>query len=259
MKVPARQSDRSPVDQNPDPAVLYPDVATHGSMAAALNAAAAEQGSSLAAEAAPADPLLHATVASVLPHREAMHLAAWPSKRGWSVSGSANNGVLLLGFTSDLNEVAEAALGWAEGTGLDQIGRAAPFDVLTGRFEVPDGNAADVIESEWRWMLEEARKAEWPEFRALVEAVYAEPALRRFFPYTSHWALGFATAPDLPFDTPGFVSVDSPVGEGEYTVREWWDGPVLAQARTPGEAVGAAVELVPSALMQQSAHVAPEG
>ncbi|WP_420082142.1 hypothetical protein ACN6AT_34645 [Streptomyces sp. JL4002] len=41
---------------------------------------------------------------------------------------------------------------WAEGAGLDDIGQAATFDLLTGRFEVPDNNPADVIASEWQWL-----------------------------------------------------------------------------------------------------------
>jgi hypothetical protein len=49
----------------PDPAVSYPEVAAHGSLAAALQVAAADQGMSLAMVATASDPLRHATTASV--------------------------------------------------------------------------------------------------------------------------------------------------------------------------------------------------
>ncbi|WP_433469810.1 DUF6193 family natural product biosynthesis protein [Spirillospora sp. CA-128828] len=150
-------------------------------------------------------------------------------------------------------------MGWAEGASLDEIGQAAPLDVLTERFEVPNNNLSDVIESEWQWMLKEARNVGWPEYQALIEAAYAEPKLRRLYPYTSHCALGFAAAPDFPFATPSFVWVDSPRGDGDYTVREWWGGPALAQCSTPAQAIAIAVDRIPGRLLQWSPNVAPEG
>ena len=35
------------------------------------------------------------------------------------------------------------SLGWAKGASLDEIAEMAPFDLLTGRFEVPDNNPAN--------------------------------------------------------------------------------------------------------------------
>ncbi|WP_433479654.1 DUF6193 family natural product biosynthesis protein [Spirillospora sp. CA-142024] len=61
-----------------------------------------------------------------------------------------------------------------------------------------------------------------------------------------------------PFGTPSFVSVDSPRGDGEYTIRKWWGGPALAQVSTPAQAIAIAVDRIPSRLLQQSPNVAPE-
>ncbi|MFD4137733.1 DUF6193 family natural product biosynthesis protein [Streptomyces sp. NPDC058572] len=48
------------------------------------------------------------------------------------------------------------------------------------------------MESEWQSMLQQVRELEysWQEQdQALIEAAYAEPALRALYPFTSHWAL----------------------------------------------------------------------
>lgn len=229
----------------PDPAVLFPEVAALGGLAAALRAAAADQGLSLTVIATPSHLVGHAAVPSVLPHREALNVSAWRLKRRWSVSGSANNGILISGDTHDLRQLPRLVLGWADGASLDEIARAAPFDVLTGRFEVPDNNPADVIEAEWGYLRKDALEADWPEYLALIEAAYAEPRLRRFYPYTSHWALSFSAT--VRPHTASFATLEASRGEG-YTVRQWWDGPALTQAATAAETVAIAVARIPEHL-----------
>ncbi|RBQ15799.1 hypothetical protein DP939_32800 [Spongiactinospora rosea] len=144
--------------------------------------------------------------------------------------------------------------GWAEGAGLDEIGKAASFDVLTGRFEVPDKNSAGVIASEWQWLLKSAVDAGWPQYQALIESAHAESKLRRLYPFTSHWALSFSTTPDYPFSPP-FVSIDPPRGTGDYTIREWWNGPALNYVTTPAEAIAIAVDRIPAALLETPSEV----
>ncbi|WP_433200756.1 DUF6193 family natural product biosynthesis protein [Dactylosporangium sp. CS-047395] len=220
--------------------MLYPDVAAQGSLAAALRTAAAEQGLSLSMIATPSDPVRHATLPSVLPHREALFVSAWKFERRWWVSGSANNGILISGTTPDLRQLPRVLLGWAEGASLDEIARAAPFDVLTGRLEVPDGNAAAVVAAEWQYLLKDARQADWPEYSALVEAAYAEPKLRVLYPFTDHWDLSFSATP-WPF-TPRFVTLVTSQ-DGAYAVTEWRSGAAIAQVSTAAEAVAIAVDL----------------
>jgi hypothetical protein len=152
---------------------------------------------------------------------------------------------MICGATKDLRELPQVIRGWAEGASLDEIGQAAPFDLLTGRFEVPDNNPADVIASEWQWMLKDARDADWPQYQALIEAAHAEPALRSLYPFTSHWSLSFSNTPGYPF-SPSFVSIDSPRETGHYTIREWWNGPELTRASTPAEAIAIAVDRIPA-------------
>lgn len=234
--------------EEPDPAVLYPEVAAQGSLAAALQAAAADQGFSLTMVVTQSDPLRHATIASVLPHREALFVAAWHFERKWWVSGAANNGLLINGTTPHLHQLPKVVLGWAAGTGLDEIAQVVDFDVLTGRFEVPDGNPADVIAAEWQYLLKDAQESDWPEYQVLIEAAYAEPRLRELYPYTSHYALSFSATP-YPF-TPSFATLVAPRGGGDYTVREWWNGPTLTQVGTPAEAIAVAIDRLPEVLSQ---------
>ncbi|MGA5818037.1 DUF6193 family natural product biosynthesis protein [Kitasatospora sp. NPDC094028] len=229
--------------EEPDPAVLYPEIAEHGSLAAALAALAAERGLTLDAVVTDSDPLRHATAASVLPHREAATVSAWVHERRWWVSASATNGTVLSGVTDELHLVPAVLAAWARGAAVEEIGRLAGFDVLTGRFEVPDGNAVDVIAAEWQYRLKEARDADWPEHLELVEAAFAEPRLRRFYPFTSHWALRFSRVP-RPFQAASPTLWASRNG-GDFGVGEWGvPGSAETRVATAAEAVATAVELI---------------
>lgn len=242
------------MSREPDPAVLYPDVAAHGSLAAALRSEAAAQGMSLPLAVTSSDPLRHATITSVVRHRHSSYVAAWHHERNWTFWGSSNNRLMICGSTKDIRELPQVIRGWAEGAGLDEIRRTATFDLLTGRFEVPDNNPADVIASEWQWLLKDADRADWPQYQALIESAHAEPKLRRLYPYTSHWALGFTEKPDVPYSTPSFVSIGSPWGTGDYTLREWWNGPDLHHAATAAEAIAIAVDRIPADLLRTSSE-----
>ncbi|MEY9875564.1 hypothetical protein ABH931_005068 [Streptacidiphilus sp. MAP12-33] len=242
------------MSREPDPAVLYPEVAAHGSLAAALQAEAAAEGMSLPLAISPSDPLRHATITSVVPHRHSGYISAWRHERKWSIWGSSNDRLMVCGSTEDIRDLPRVIRGWAEGASLDEIGQAATFDLLTGRFEVPDNHPADVIASEWQSLLKDADRAEWPQYKALVEFAHAEPQLQRLYPYTSHWALGFAEQPDGLYSTPSFVSIDSPQGSGNYVIRERWNGPALHQVTTAADAIAIAVGQIPSAML----HTSPE-
>ncbi|MFI8448873.1 DUF6193 family natural product biosynthesis protein [Streptomyces erythrochromogenes] len=233
------------MSREPDPALLYPDVAAHGSLAAALQAAAADQGISLALAVTPSDPLRHATFTSVVAHRHSSYITAWNHERRWTVWGSSNDRLMVCGNTADMRALPQVIRGWAEGASLDEIGQAAAFDLRTGRFEVPDNNPADVIAAEWRGLLKDADDSDWPQYQELIESAHAEPKLRGLYPFTSHWALSFSNTPDYPFSPP-FVSIHSPRGTGDYTIKEWWDGPALHQVTTAAEAVAIAVGRIPA-------------
>ncbi|MEU2717278.1 DUF6193 family natural product biosynthesis protein [Streptomyces sp. NPDC007205] len=236
---------------HPDPAVLYPDVTAHGSLGAALRAAADGLLDSVPVTASHSGPLLEARVGCTLPHREPLQVSAWRHERRWSVRGTDSfTGMALLDGTSDdLAEVAEAARAWHDGVALSDLRRAAPFVHLTGRLEVPDLDPARLTEGEWQHLRTEASELEqpWqPAYQALVEAAHAEPALRGLYPFTSHWALRFSvtTRPRLSVVGPVLVAHDV----DRYTVAETMASKGFAQFATAPEAVAAAVRQLPSGL-----------
>ncbi|NUL02396.1 hypothetical protein HRW07_03865 [Streptomyces lunaelactis] len=233
----------------PDPAVLYPDIATQGSLGVALQAVAEEGGFSVPVTASASDPLRYAAVESTLPHRRALLVSSSAIERRWRIRGeeSFQGMPLIVGDTDDLAQVARAAQAWHDGVPLSDIRQVAPFVHLTGRFEVPDHDPVRLTESEWQGMRTEASAREQPGYHALVEAAYAEPALRGLYPFTSHWALRFSTTTGPWMSTVGPCLLADDVDR--YTVSAGFTGSgLIAQATTAQEAVAAAVRHLPSGL-----------
>ncbi|MFI9723855.1 DUF6193 family natural product biosynthesis protein [Streptomyces sp. NPDC052396] len=194
------------------------------------------------------DPLLEATAGGTLPHRGPLQVSAWRHKRRWSISGTDSFADMALvdGTTDDLAEIAEAARAWHAGAALSDLCRAAPFMHLSGRFEVPDHDPARLAESEWQHLRTEASELEYPwgsAYQALVEAAYAEPALRGLYPFTSHWALRFSVTTRPRLSVVGPVLVAQAVGR--FTVAETMASKDAARFTTAPEAVAVAVRLLP--------------
>lgn len=231
-----------------DPTAWYPDIAAQGSLAAALQAVADEAGLTVPFVTSEGDPFGRAVVATPVPQRTEFAINSWAGERRWSVRGgeSCQGLALVEGDTSDLEHIARAAQAWHDGADLNAIRDAAPFVRRTGRFEVADHDPAQLAESEWQFLRTEARVADWPEFRALVEAAYAEPALRRLYPFTSHWTLRFATT-TRPNLTAVPLCLDA-YSNQPYVVRALLLGEILAEAPTAAEVVSAALRHLPPGL-----------
>ncbi|MEW2487372.1 DUF6193 family natural product biosynthesis protein [Streptomyces sp. NPDC048411] len=233
--------------KSPDPAALYPDVAAEGSLAAALQTVAARDGISVPFQISESDPLLYAFVESTVPHRTVLGISGWVAERRWSIRGceAFQDLTLVDGQAEDLTQVVRAAQAWHEGAELADIQRAAPFVHLTGRYELAEHDPAQLTESEWQHLRTEAGELDWPEYHALIEAAYAEPALRRLYPFTSHWTLRFSTStrPDLTI-VPMCLNAHR---EKPYTVSTSYTGEVLAETTTAEEAVATAVRHLPQA------------
>ncbi|MGW7342536.1 DUF6193 family natural product biosynthesis protein [Streptomyces sp. NPDC054854] len=234
-----------------DPAVLYPETAAHGSLAAALRAVAGGRLDAVRLTTPKFAPLRAVTVGCPLPHRKPLRVSAGAHERHWSIRG--NDGFedvpVIDGRTDDLAQVAEAAAAWHDGVALHDIRRVAPFVHLTGRFEVPDLNPAAMADSAWQHLLTEASELEYawrPAYQALVEAAHAEPALRRLYPFTSHWTLRFSTRTRPRLTVVGASLVTH--AADRYSVAEGFpkeDDPVFP---TAAEAVAAAVRHLPPGL-----------
>ncbi|WP_351232410.1 DUF6193 family natural product biosynthesis protein [Streptomyces sp. NPDC002133] len=233
--------------KSPDLAALYPDIAAEGSLAAALQTVAARDDISVPFQVSESDTLLYAAVASTVPHRTVLGISGWVAERRWSIRGceTFQDLALVEGRTEDLTQVVRAAQAWHDGAELADIRRAAPFVHLTGRFEVAEYDPAQLTESEWQHLRTEAGMLDWPEYHALIEAAYAEPALRGLYPFASHWTLRFSTS-TRPHLTVVPVCLDAH-REKPYTVNASYMGEVLAETTTAEEAVAAAVRHLPQA------------
>jgi hypothetical protein len=235
------------VSTPPDLAELYPDVAVAGSLGAALRTAAVEQGLTFPVAARESDPLGHATVPSVIPHRMDLVVSAWRWERKWSIDGcqSPPGSMLISGTIRDLAEIARAAHAWREGATLADIHRIAPFVELTGRLEVPDQDPVRLTESEWQHLRKEAAETGRPDYQALIEAAYAAPTLRQLYPYTSMWTLRFSTRTRPGLSRVVTICLDTSAEKG-YAVKRWNE--IIHETATADEAVSLAVRLVPTGL-----------
>ncbi|MFG2985691.1 DUF6193 family natural product biosynthesis protein [Streptomyces sp. NPDC048258] len=83
-------------------------------------------------------------------------------------------------------------------------------------------------------------------YQALVETAYAEPALRRLYPFTSHWALRFSTTTRPRLSVVGPVLATHDVDR--YSLAATMASEDVAQFATAAEAVAAAVRQLPSSL-----------
>ncbi|WP_262058594.1 DUF6193 family natural product biosynthesis protein [Streptomyces sp. STR69] len=235
----------------PAPSVLYPDVAAHDSLAAALRDTADGRLDAVPVSSPDGAPLMHASIGSTLPHRESLLVSAWTYERKWSIRGTESFQHLALvdGDTDSLAEVVEAARAWHDGASLDEIHRAAPFVHLTGRFEVPDRDPARLTESEWQHLHREAGELEYPwrdSHLLLIETAYAEPPLRALYPFTSHWVLRFATAtrPRMTVVGPSLFAHS----DGSFGVGGSFMDSDLGRFATAHEAVALALRQLPSGL-----------
>ncbi|MBB5868417.1 hypothetical protein F4553_001796 [Allocatelliglobosispora scoriae] len=239
-----RQTQR--MDAPLDPTQLYADVAAYGSLGAALQAVASAAGISLDVVASERQPLHSATVPSATPLRKGLGITAGAVERVWIISGWSQGISSISGSTTDLAEVVKAAQAWSGGAPLRDIQLAAPFVEVTRRGEAAELGPEYIVTGEWDRLLREADEANWPEYRALIMAAYAEPRLRQLYPYTSHWMLRFSTTTGYPF-SPDIVCLTASE-DSTFTVRENWMGPTIGTAATAEEAVLIAADLPPPGL-----------
>jgi hypothetical protein len=197
----------SPVRDEPDPVVLFPQVAAWGSLAAALDAVAHEQGLMLQFRPDETDPLRSAAIVSHAPGRRPLNVTGWRFEPKWSISGFGGRPEpdyvwLLHGVTEDLAPIAEVALAWRDGVPLDAIEQISPCVRLTGHHEVLDGDATRIHASQWSYLRRTAYDDGWPEHRALIEAAFFRPELHRLHAYSqvapAHCCTGAPSEPAEP-------------------------------------------------------------
>src|SRR5262249_7126818 len=172
--------------------VLYPELASHGQLARAIQAAAAELAIDLGSvPSAESDPRRWARVDSTTPDREPMRIGIGAVERWFLVSGWSRGVELVSGATRDLEEVVRAAAAWRSGASLNEIEDAASFVKVSTLARAHERGPGDAVAEQWR-LLRARWKTDDDRFRFVVdiiEAAYAAPELRQLFPYTSHATL----------------------------------------------------------------------
>ncbi|MFI0977593.1 DUF6193 family natural product biosynthesis protein [Streptomyces sp. NPDC021093] len=239
----------SPRPATPADADLYPDLVAAGSLAAALELTAAEQGLDLDAVLThDSDPLRSAGVASTVSDREPCWISIGSASRWFIINGWRQGVQLLSGSTSDLGELARAAAGWRNGAELREIQKVAPFIEVSDLAEAHERGPAAAVNVQWRFLLEDLRQeADRLDLARrtleLAEAASAEPKLRQLYPFTSHWSLHFTTCTGFPYswDVP-FVD---PLSNGRYRVCGPSRGTVIGEAGTAEDAVALVVNGLP--------------
>ncbi|MFD5465295.1 DUF6193 family natural product biosynthesis protein [Kitasatospora sp. NPDC127059] len=236
---------------NPD---LYPDVAAAGSLAAALESAAAElavditlvpgvwRGASSANIAAPAG------TAPPGPARRPLQVHLAVKERRFLVSGRSLGVEMITGGTADLRDVVRAAMAWGSGRNLRELRERFPFLASSELAEAHERGAAAVVGLQWGWLRERAlREPEFTGFGLLVEAAGAEPKLRQLYPVVSHRVLVFLPRTGVPCGA--VVIAIAPADDGfPYQVQRFPHGGLIAEAGTAEEAVALAVAHLPADL-----------
>ncbi|MFE3877818.1 DUF6193 family natural product biosynthesis protein [Kitasatospora sp. NPDC059146] len=235
---------------NPD---LYPDVAAAGSLAAALESAAAELAVDITlvpgtwGDAASAGIAPPAGAVPSGPARRPLQVHLSAARRSFGVSGRSLGAELITGWTAELRDVVRAAVAWGSGRSLAELRERFPFLSSSELAEAHEHGVAAVVGLQWRWVRERAlREAESTEFGLLVAAAGAEPRLRQLSPAVSHGRLLLAGRTGFPSEP---VIAIVPADDGRsYRVRRFPHGGVVAEAGTAALAVALAVAHLPADL-----------
>ncbi|WP_345286804.1 DUF6193 family natural product biosynthesis protein [Kitasatospora albolonga] len=162
------------------------------------------------------------------------------------------------GWVTDPAEVVRATAAWLSGAGLGETKALAPGIEYRPWAVEHEQEPLDAVELVWHIKLDRFHTSSWgrrPRTHALLVAAYAQPALRRLTPITSHFNVWFSTRIEFFEDRgtrqAGFGHWAGQVGYGLlphderlYGVRRR-GGELVARTETPEEAVSLVVAALP--------------
>ncbi|MEU6245808.1 DUF6193 family natural product biosynthesis protein [Streptomyces sp. NPDC047024] len=194
---------------------LYPDVATAGSLAAALAQCASENGWELgeARSAQDRSSLICATVTSRNPRLDGFGVHLGSRERVFIVAAWGQGVNLTNGSTDDLTELARAAAAWHEGVPLAALAAAVPFLEVSALAAAHERGPEFAVAEKWRRYLQPGPYQNVD----VIRAAYAQPRLRALFPFTSHGSLLFSRCTGWPFSRD--MSAIHRLGDGRYAVQ----------------------------------------
>ncbi|MGW1787723.1 DUF6193 family natural product biosynthesis protein [Streptomyces tubercidicus] len=260
MRIPRYEGQTASVTSNATPPArheplpadpsLYPDLASAGSLAGALEAVAAELGLSLGKVLVDgSDPLRSAGVESMVADREGCWISLGSAERWFIFSGWSMGVQLVSGATQDLGEMARALEAWRNGLRLEEIREVSRFVKVTELAEAHERGPAEAVAVKWRLLLDglrlESDRLELAHrMLKVAELAHAAPQLRQLFPFTSHWSLHFTTCTGFPYSW-GIPFVD-PLIDGRYRVCGPARGSVIGGADTAEHAIALVVSGLPA-------------
>ncbi|MFJ2740764.1 DUF6193 family natural product biosynthesis protein [Streptomyces sp. NPDC087440] len=130
------------------------------------------------------------------------------------------------GSTDSLTVVADLLLQWYEGAPLASLRRDWPFLADDPLAAAPPGR---VVSTAWRLTLERSRAIRLGNAE-LAEALYAQPALRVFFPWPSHGRFSLLSSTADPFHS--VLPHVAPTWDG------WWEVISEGSAEAPSRVLG---------------------
>ncbi|MFD4859526.1 DUF6193 family natural product biosynthesis protein [Streptomyces atratus] len=129
---------------------LYPDLAAAGSLAAALERAAADLGVDLVTVPGDWGSLVSAGIAASVPEREPLSVHIGAECRWFGFSGWSRGVELITGATSALEDVVWAGVAWGEGRSLRELQELLPFVHFTELAEAHERGPAPAVEVRWK-------------------------------------------------------------------------------------------------------------
>ncbi|MEV7103429.1 DUF6193 family natural product biosynthesis protein [Streptomyces atroolivaceus] len=200
------------------PPELYPELAAAGGLRGALAREAVRHGH----RAAPLGPVegYDPAVAACCARGEARFAvyATSTDEREFRIEISTDTGWLwgAFGSTGDLAVVDAILHAWREGASIEQLRRGWTLLAASPLEAAPPGR---VVPTAWRLTLERSPVIRLGDAE-LAEALYAQPALRVFFPFPSHGQFSLLSSTDDPFfeEVPRAV----PNGDGRWDVVLHW-------------------------------------
>ncbi|MFJ1596692.1 DUF6193 family natural product biosynthesis protein [Streptomyces sp. NPDC088261] len=177
---------------------LYPELTVPGGLAAALAREAARHGWG----GEPAEPVegFDPAVAACYHRGEAARFAVYATnadEREFRIEISRSSGWPwgAFGSTDDLALVAAILHAWRDGASTAQLRREWSLLAATPLDAAPPGR---VVSTAWRLTLERSQTIRLGDAE-LAEALYAQPALRVFFPWPSHGQFSLLSSTADPF------------------------------------------------------------
>ncbi|MFJ4785574.1 DUF6193 family natural product biosynthesis protein [Streptomyces sp. NPDC088794] len=167
--------------------------------------------------------------------------------RGFRLVGRSREVDILTGEARELGDVVEAGAAWAAGTPAPVMRAAQPFLQVDALAEAHELGPEAAVAAQWDRLKEKAADTpSFPEFGRLVEAAYAEPRLRRLFPFTSHWTVAFSSCTDGPYHDE--IAIAPQYGGGPYLVLRHANTGMLGESATAEEAVTLALSHLPESV-----------